>query len=305
MKVLITGGAGYVGTELVYELAAMNDVSEVIVYDNLSRGNSNLFIGQNKLNTKVRFVEADLLDTRNLAKALDGVDVVYHLAAKVSTPFADQNPHLFEQINHWGTAELTYAIEESEVNHLIYLSSGSVYGASSDEVGESSQVNPRTYYGISKMRGEEHVQRLIDKGVKGHIVRCGNVYGYSKSMRFDSVINKFIFNANYKNQITINGNGEQHRSFIHIDKTANILSRLPASDLASGTYNLVEDTLQINYIAETLKELYPEMEMIFINQNLNLRELKLKPNDQINALTDIDVRTLKDVLTEFKTHFTF
>jgi UDP-glucose 4-epimerase len=107
MKILITGGAGYIGTELTYELMKHADrIDEIIIYDNLSRGNYNLFIGLSKLpEGKVRFIQGDLLDTRKLRKALKGVDVVYHLAAKVSTPFADQNPHLFEQINHWGTAE--------------------------------------------------------------------------------------------------------------------------------------------------------------------------------------------------------
>lgn len=305
MKVLITGGAGYIGTELTYELDRHPNVSEIVIYDNLSRGNFNLFIGRQKLNHKVRLVEADLLDTRSLKKALEGVDVVYHLAAKATTPFADQNPHLFEQINHWGTAELVYAIEESDVARLIYLSSASVYGASSEEVDEKTTPNPKTFYGISKLRGEEHVQRLLDKGLHTYLVRCGNVYGYSKSMRFDSVINKFLFDANYKGRIRVNGSGDQHRSFIHIDKTANILGKLIDAELDPGLYNLVEDTLPINYIADTLKSLYPEMEMIYVNQNLKLRELRVKPNEQLNALTDIEVRTLNQVLTRFKEALTF
>jgi UDP-glucose 4-epimerase len=118
MRILITGGAGYIGTELTYELSKRNEVSEIIIYDNLSRGNYNLFIGQTKLN-KVKFVQGDLLDTRKLKKNLKDVDVVIHLAAVVTTPFSDQNPHLFEQVNHWGTAELVYAIEESKVKKFI------------------------------------------------------------------------------------------------------------------------------------------------------------------------------------------
>lgn len=304
MKVLITGGAGYIGTELTYELDKRNDVDEIVIYDNLSRGNYNLFIGDNNLSGKVRFVKGELLDTRLLKKTLEGIDVVYHLAAKVTTPFADQDPHSFEQTNHWGTAELVYAIEESDVKKLIYTSSASIYGASSEEVDVDSPINPRTFYGISKMRGEEHINRLYDK-TDTYIIRCGNVYGYSKSMRFDSVINRFLFDANYSGRITINGTGEQTRSFIHIDKTANILAKLMSDDLKPGRYDLVEDTLVINYIADTLKEMYPEMEMMYVNQNLKLRELKVKPNPVINELTDIGVRNLREVLAEFKQKLTF
>ncbi len=126
MNILITGGAGYIGTELTYELTKNSEVEQIIIYDNLSRGNINLFIGSHKLNNKIKFVQGDILDTRLLKQTLEGIDVIYHLAAKVTTPFADQNAHLFEQVNHWGTAELVYAVEESDVKKFIYTSSASV-----------------------------------------------------------------------------------------------------------------------------------------------------------------------------------
>ncbi len=305
MKILITGGAGYIGTELTYELEKNPKVKEIIIYDNLSRGNINLFIGKTKFSDKIKFIQGDILDTRLLKQTLKGIDVVYHLAAKVTTPFADQNAHFFEQVNHWGTAELVYAIEESDVRQVIYTSSASVYGASSQEVDENILPNPRTFYGISKLRGEEHINRLMAKSVKTYIVRCGNIYGYSKSMRFDSVINRFMFDANFKNRIAIKGDGEQYRSFIHIDKTANILANLVFSNLEQGIYDLVEDNLTINHIANTFKALYPDLESIFINQQLKMRELKVKPNAKINALTNISTRTLLEVLNAFKKEFAF
>lgn len=307
MKILITGGAGYIGTELTYELMKHADkIDEIIIYDNLSRGNFNLFIGLSKLpEGKVRFIQGDLLDTRKLRKALKGVDVVYHLAAKVSTPFADQNPHLFEQINHWGTAELVYALEENPVKKFIYTSSVSVYGSSDQIVDVDSPIDPRTFYGISKMRGEEHVHRLFSK-MPTYILRLGNVYGYSKSMRFDAVINRFMFDAHFHKRITINGTGEQHRAFIHVDKTANLLSNLIIKDsLKPGRYDVVEDNLSINYIADTLHELFPGLEMLFVNQHMHLRDLKVRPNTHVNNQIDIPVRTLKQVLTTFKEGFTF
>ena len=305
MKVLITGGAGYVGTELAYELGSSPNVKEIVIYDNLSRGNYNFFIGIKKFQGKITFIHGDLLDTRKLKHALKDVDVVYHLAAKVTTPFADQNPHLFEQVNHWGTAELVYAVQESNVKKFIYLSSASVYGASLQIVSVDTPPTPITFYSISKMRGEEHVDRLFDSDIDTYIIRCGNVYGYSKSMRFDSVINRFVFQSHFKNRITIDGDGEQHRSFIHIDKTANILARVLDGALKQGKYDLVEDTLSINYIADTLKEIYPGLELLYVNQRLNLHQLKVKADPVINSLTSIEVRTLKQVLKKFKEEFAF
>lgn len=304
MRVLITGGAGYLGTELTYALASRNDVTSVVVLDNLSRGNYNLFIGKSNLNDKIRFVNADILDSRKIREVLSDIDTVYHLAARVTTPFSDQNPHFFEQTNNWGSAELVYALEESNVKHLVYLSSVSVYGASSDEVDTNSPTDPKTFYGISKKRGEEHAGRLLNK-IKTHIIRCGNVYGYSKSMRFDAVINKFMFEANFKGRITVNGNGEQHRSFIHIGNLTSILSNLIDHPLTSGIYNLVDKVLTVNDIAETVQSIYPKLEMLFVNQHVSLRELKVKSDTVINDISTLPYHTLEQELKQFKVSFTF
>ena len=131
MQVLVTGGAGYIGTELVSQLIANPSVDQVVVYDNLSRPNYNLFLGLRlQRHHKLRFVKGELLDSRALKKALKGIDVVYHLAAKVTTPFANADSHGYEQVNHWGTAEMVYAVEESQVKRFIYTSSTGVYGSS-------------------------------------------------------------------------------------------------------------------------------------------------------------------------------
>ncbi len=306
MKVLITGGAGYIGTELIYRLVNQPEVEQVIIYDNLNRGNYNLFIGKSKLVAeKLKFVQGEILDTRKLKKHLDGVDIVYHLAAKVTTPFADQSPHEFDQVNHWGTAELIYTLEESDVKKLIYLSSVSVYGASSKEIDINTVPNPKTFYGISKLRGEDQVKRLFDSKIKTYIVRCGNVYGYSKSMRFDSVINKFMFEANYNGLVRIYGNGNQSRSFIHIDRLSDSLINLLDSDLEPSVYNMVESTFSINDIVDVLKDMYPDLEMLFVNQNLKLRELKIKFDERVAPLADFRKNSLREDLETFKKEFTY
>ncbi len=305
MKVLITGGAGYIGTELVQLLNEVKEVEELIIYDNLSRGNRNLFIGTHKMDSKkVRFVNGDLLDSRKLRKSLDGVDVVVHLAAKVTTPFADQNSHQFEQVNHWGTAELVYAIEESKVKRLIHLSSVSVYGTSDKAVDINAGLNPRTFYGISKMRAEEHVLRLAQKREVFNI-RCGNVYGYNKSMRFDAVINRFMFEANYKGRITVNGSGEQKRPFIHIRKAAEVLKELCNSDLEQGTYNLVEHNLAIGEVVEEIRKFYPELEMLFVDQQMKMRQLQAKPSEVLKSIIDEKASSFHEELEHFRKSFTF
>ena len=307
MKILVTGGAGYIGTELANWLVSNEAVKEVIIYDNLSRLNYNLFLGLKiQRHPKLSFVKGELLDSRSLRKVLSGVDIVFHLAAKVTTPFAPSDSHAYEQVNHWGTAELVYAVEETpSVRKFVYISSLGVYGSSDEEVDESAMPNPSTLYAISKFRGEEHVRRLMEKR-DTYIFRCGNVYGYSKSMRFDSVINKFAFEANFNRVVTVQGNGRQSRTFIHIDLVAKSLNNLLSSDLPGGTYNLVERSIRVFDIVDDLKQLIPDLEFIFINQHLKLHELKVKPNAMVNSALGItNPKLLKEELREFLARFAF
>lgn len=274
MKVLITGGAGYIGYALVRQLMFAPEISEIIIYDNLSRRNYAFFDHQ-KFNEKpIRFVHGDILDGRKLNQTLKGVSVVFHLAAKVTTPFADMDAHSFDQINHWGTAQVVYAAEQEGVQHLIYLSSASVYGNSEKAVDEQSAPSPKSYYGIAKLAGEEQVLRLRNK-MKIHVVRSGNVYGYNPAYRIDAVINRFIFEAHFEGRVSIQGSGEQQRSFIHVDKLATALRQLLNSPVESGVYNLAEHNFSINDILLSVKVLYPELETININPNMPRRNISL------------------------------
>ena len=306
MNVLLTGGAGYVGTELSYLLDKDPEVDEIVIYDNLIRRNYNLFIGQSKMKSKkLRFVQADILDSRKLKAEVERADVIFHLAAKVSTPFADHNPHEFDQINNWGTAELSYLVEESRVSRFIYTSSVSVYGASDEMVDMDAEPNPKTFYGISKRNGETHVERLRKKHPGIFVLRLGNVYGYSKSMRFDSVINKFMFEAHFAGRIRVFGDGHQLRSFIHIDRLCRFLMDFAHGRHEAGTYNLVESTFSVNSIADHLLRLYPGLEMIYVNQNMNMRSLNVKPDERLPELKPSSPEVLEEDLKRFRRGFSF
>jgi len=306
MKVLITGGAGYVGTELTKVLVKDEKINEILIYDNLSRLNYNLFLGKRLKNfEKVNFIAGDILDSRKLQQILRGVDVVYHLAARVTTPFANTDAHFHEQVNHWGTAEVVNAVEDSEVKKFIYTSSTSVYGSSTEFLNEESIPNAKTFYGISKLRGEDHVKRLLKK-IDTYILRCGNVYGYSKSMRFDAVVNKFMFDANFNNRISIHGNGKQSRSFINVSLLSETLLKLIRHQVPSGIYNIVDKNYSILDIVDGLKVLYPTLEFIFINQHLSLRDLKVSPDSKLRQFINYsNSSSLFDELSEFKQKFSF
>ncbi|MBS1731222.1 MAG: NAD-dependent epimerase/dehydratase [Bacteroidetes bacterium] len=304
MNVLITGGAGYIGTELISALSTLPNVNKIIVFDNLSRANYNLFIGANHNSHKISFIHGDILDSRKLRNALQGIDIVYHLAAKVTTPFANIDAHIYEQVNHWGTAELTYALEESRVTKFIFLSTAAVYGHTQSAADEKSTPSPDSYYSISKWKAEKHVLRLMDK-MNTIILRLGNVYGFSKSMRFDAIINKFVFDAHFAGRITINGTGNQSRPFISIEKTRDALVQILQNEIPSGTYNLVDKNMQVLQIVETMNEIFPGMESFFINQNYTGFQLEVKKTSAIFSHIHISETDFKDELLRFKDKFAF
>jgi UDP-glucose 4-epimerase len=307
MKVLITGGAGYLGTELVKKLVQIKEIEEIVVYDNLSKGNYNFFLCTCIGGDNIRFVEGDILDTRKLKKELSNVDAVIHAAAKVATPYTDHDPHMYEQINHWGTAELTYAVEECNIKKFIHISSISVYGSSTKNqlITEQSKLNPKTYYSISKMRGESFVERLFDK-IPTHIIRLGNLYGFNQSMRFDAVINRFAFDANFTKKISIHGDGMQERAFINIDKAAKIITQLLIKDdVPNSTCNLTDFNMSVMDIAMTMKEIYPDLEMQFINQHLKLRNLNVASDCKIFDFIPKETTNFKQEMQHMIMQFAF
>jgi UDP-glucose 4-epimerase len=303
MRILMTGGAGYIGNELVYRLSAEPEIEDVLVYDNLCKGNYNLFTGLRKLpNTNVRFVQADILDSRSLRKYMKGVDIVIHLAAKVETPFADQNAHDFEQTNHWGTAEVVYAAEDLGIQRFIFLSSQSVYGQGDVLTTDFPRV-PSSYYGISKMRAEDHVSRLMEK-TSVQLIRCASIYGYSKNLRVETPLNQMVFDAHFKNRIAIHGAPEYTQSHISLYRLVETLARMVACEMESDFYNLSHRNMSSMKIAETLKKFYPNLETIFVDQHISLRDLTINCDERLKAFLPADT-TMHEDLSKFQELFTF
>lgn len=305
MNILITGGAGYLGYSIVKQLLEdVEGLHSITIYDNLSRKNYSFFT-EAKFNHKpVKFILGDILDGRMLQKALEGIDCVVHLAAKVTTPFADSDAHTFDQVNHWGSAQLAFAIGQSGVSKVIYLSSISIYGDHPVAVDETTTPNPHSFYGRSKLDGERQLS-VLDRDRKLYILRSGNVYGYNPSYRIDAVVNRFLFQANFLGKLTINGSGEQHRSFIHVEKVAHAVARIIDGDIETGIYNVVEHNQTINEIVGAIKSLYPGLDVIHANHNIRMKDVLTATPCKIWSQTRLPVKSFNDELMEFKNHFSF
>lgn len=282
MKVLVTGGAGYIGYETVGALLAEpTPVEQVVVYDNLSRNQHSLFLGRrfadgsgsDQVGDRVRFVNGDILDHRTLERTVAGCDAVVHLAALATTPNADGDAHHFDQVNNWGTAQVAAAAERAlGVKTVVYLSSAAVYGSSDELLTPESPRRPASVYGISKLKGEAHINRLADlKRVA--IIRAGNVYGPNPAMRFAAVINRFAFEAAFKGRVTIEGSGRQTRPFVHVAKLAAGIRTAVLDDTITGTHNFAEHNIEILEVAEGLRDQFEDLEMLFVDQDVRMSQV--------------------------------
>ena len=231
------------------------------------------------------------------------MDTVLHLAANVVQPYTDLRLHEFDQINNWGTSNLADAIEDSDVKKVIYMSSMTVYGSKEEIIDEHSETHPMTYYGISKLKGEGHIRRIRDRQL--YILRLANVYGCSPNMRIDSVFNRLMFEAHFKGKVNKVGDGSQSRAFISMHTFCEQLSAVLLGNIPAGTYNMAEINLSINAIIDLYKDLFPDMEVITLDQSAPLKTINVRlPTKLSSQLGSEEVQVL-DQLKQFKEHFSF
>ena len=262
--ILITGGAGYIGSQLARDLAEDPRFSDRIIriYDNLQRQH---LCGLMDLPTDGRyeFIEGDILDRLNLRRAMHGVQTVVHLAAVVKTPISFDHPEWTEQVNHWGTASVIDCALSADVTQFLYVSSASVYGPGGP-FRENDVCHPVGPYAISKLKGEKEAARS-----RFTTVRLGTVFGNAPAMRFDGIANRLAYHVGVGQSMVIHGSGEQVRPLIHVRDASAALRLCLADSRAEGEIiNAVTINSSINKIARTLQIIVPDAPVRYTDQDI-------------------------------------
>ncbi|ACT96333.1 NAD-dependent epimerase/dehydratase family protein [Dyadobacter fermentans] len=249
--VLVTGGAGYIGSELVRIM--LQDDYRVVVLDNLSFGGESLlsFWG----NPAFRFIKGDLLNDEDVKKALEGVHYVCHLAAIVGEPPCKKFPDLALQVNWHASVRLYELCEEAGIERFVFASTCSNYGKmaiADDLLDESADLNPISLYSETKVNFEKYLLSHESSTITRTILRFSTVYGISPRPRFDLTVNEFTRDAALGKPLLIYGENFW-RPYCHVsDLARSVKMALEADkDKIDGEAFNVGDTAQ-NYTKKML-----------------------------------------------------
>lgn len=247
-KVCITGGAGYVGTELAIALARKY---EITVLDKFWYGDSAF----DDVRPEINLIKGDIRNAKDLEKAFAGQDAVIHLACISNDPSFDLDPKLGKSINLDAFPGIIETAKKADVKRFIYASSSSVYGIKHEsEVIETTTCTPLTDYSKFKLQCEEILRK--EKQFPWTIVRPATVCGFSRRMRFDLVVNALTIGALVKNRIEVHG-GDQLRPNLNIRDMVmayELLLMTSLGHIGHQTFNVSDINLSIMSIAEQVRE---------------------------------------------------
>jgi nucleoside-diphosphate-sugar epimerase len=264
-KILITGGAGYVGSELVPYL--LNLGHEITVFDLFIYGNTIQF------HRKLNLIKGDIRDINILKKIIPGHDTVIHLACISNDPSFELNPILGKEINLNAFEPLVQISKKSGIKKFIYASSSSVYGIKEEKnVNEEMTLDPLTDYSKFKADCEKIILSYLDDNFFVSIVRPATVCGFSRRQRLDLVLNILSNFAFFKKEITVFG-GDQLRPNIHIKDMVRVYETLIDLDdisMNGQIFNVGTENHSVNELSKIVKEV--------IGQEVQIR--KVDTNDK-------------------------
>jgi len=274
MRILVTGGAGYLGSVLVPKLLARGHHVRIVDMGYFGLGH------MRSLRGSVELIREDICrtatDPRFAGQILDGCDSVIHLAAISNDPSAELNPELTERVNFSATVALAEAARHKGLR-FVFSSSCSVYGEAEGEIDESGFVNPLTTYAVTKVQAERVLGEMADGTWSPVILRNGTLFGYSPRMRFDLVINIFSLYSTLHNEIKVFGEGGQWRPYLHVNDCARALAFFAEKrDLHHLCYNVAGDNLRVTDVADIFRTLNPHLKVTHLEmQDVDRRDYRV------------------------------
>ena len=254
MRVAITGGAGYIGSTLAVRLLERGD--KVVSIDDESIGDYS-YLKKHRRGEKAECVVGDIRDLKLLVEKWEGCDAVAHLAALPGLVRCNEHPKEAVSVNVYGTYQVMEAARRLDVGRVVFCSSAATYGVPVEmPVTEAHPQRPLNLYGVTKVAGEQIVNTYWDNyGIETVNLRFGNIYGVGVFTRWDTVIPKFVNQGMSGDSLTVYGDGEYSRDFVHVqDISEAMILSLTKEGIGGETFNVGGETLTVNQIANIVKE---------------------------------------------------
>ena len=274
MVVLVTGGAGYIGSGLIQELASNPKLAgeTVRVLDNMLRERYVAIMDLPK-EGRFEFLEGDIRKDEDLKIAFRDVDMVVDLAGITNAPLSFERKELTFDVNVKGNRKVVDHAIKAGVKKYVYSSTASVYGPTSGIVNEKYICKPISPYGESKLRAENAcLEASRTNGLNATVLRLGTVFGYSIGMRFDTVVDRFTYLACIGMPLTVWESARtEKRPYLHVLDSVDALSfALTSTGMKGEIYNIVGENASMNRITSVISHEVPDSRVIITpTPNLN------------------------------------
>ena len=278
MKVLITGGAGFIGKHLVKNILKNN--FQVTIFDNFSNSDRESILDLIKMGAKI--IDGDITNIQEISDAIKDHEIIVHLAALISVEESIKNPSKTFHINIEGTKNVLEACKKNNIKKIVVASSSAVYGECELDfkLSEETKLEPISPYGKSKAKMEQEIIKFVSEYKMNYVIlRFFNIFGLGQSSEYAGVITKFIDRIKKNESLEIFGNGMQTRDFISILDVVNAINNTISSK-SNGIYNIGSGKII------TIKELAEKM-ILWSGKKLEIKFLPSKKGDIMFSQADI------------------
>ncbi len=255
MNILVTGGAGYVGSGLILRLGEEFSEATITSVDNLTTGDYR-YIEHLKRDKRYRLLVGDIRKKSDLKKAITpDTRMMIHLAAIPGIKLCNEQPRNAINTNVYGTHLLLEEAVDRSIERFIFTSSAAVYGTPQQQpISEKHPLKPINLYGVTKVSAELLVNEChVTRGLNATILRLSNLYGISAYTKWKTVIPRFVWQAVNDELLTIRADGKQQRNFVHVQDVIDAVIRClkaPKQAVAGETFNIGGEALSVNQIAK-------------------------------------------------------
>jgi nucleoside-diphosphate-sugar epimerase len=279
MKVLVTGGAGYIGSVLVRQL--LHKGYEVRAFDSLKFGGEALY--DVMLHPGFEFMKGDVRIAADVDKALEGIDAIAHLAAIVGDPACKKFSEEANETNWGGSVALFDAAEKAGIKRFVFASTCSNYGKMPDPesfVVETSDLNPISLYAELKVKFEKYLlEENKNSSICSTALRFSTVYGFSPRIRFDLTVNEFTRNAAVHGEQEIWGK-QFWRPYCHVDDLARsvvLVLESPEEKVRANVFNVgsTEENYNKGMIIEEVCKVVPNVKVIYVESSEDPRDYRV------------------------------